>query len=53
MHKHCSLSKENIHYFGLEVLLNGFDVPIPHKQSMYAVTRIVPDYKAYKYVVFV
>jgi hypothetical protein len=49
MHKHSSLSKENIRYFGLEVLLNGFDVPMPNKHSIYAIARIVPDYEAYKY----
>ena len=50
MHKTSSLSKENIRYFGLEALLNGFDGPIIHNQSIYAVARIVPDFKSYKYV---
>ncbi len=52
MHKTSALSKEKIRYFGLEVLLNGFDVPLTTNQSMYAVARIVPDYKSYKYVFF-
>ncbi len=52
MHKKSSLSKENIRYFGLEVLLNEFDVSLTMNQSMYAVSRIVPDYKSYKYVFF-
>ncbi len=52
MHKTSSLSKENIRYFGLEALLNGFDVPLTANQSIYAIGRIVPDYKAYKYVFF-
>jgi len=52
MHKKSSLSKENIRYFGLEVLLNGFDVSLTMNQSIYAVSRIVPDYKSYKYVFF-
>jgi hypothetical protein len=52
MNKKSSLSKENIRYFGLEVLLNGFDLPLASSQSIYAVARIVPDYKSYKYVFF-
>jgi hypothetical protein len=52
MSKESSLSKENIRYFGLEVLLNGFDVSLTTNQSIYAVARIVPDYKSYKYVSF-
>ena len=52
MHKQSSLSKENIRYFGLEALLNGLDAPIVHSQSIYAVARIVPDYKSYKYELF-
>jgi len=52
MHKQSSLSKENIRYFGLEALLNGFDVPLTTNESIYAVGRIVPDYKSYKYVFF-
>jgi len=52
MHKKSSLSKENIRYFGLEVLLNGFDLPLTNRQSIYAVARIIPDYKSYKYVFF-
>ena len=49
MRKQSFLSKENIRYFGLEVLLNSFDVPLPTNQSMYAVARIIPDYKTYKF----
>jgi hypothetical protein len=52
MLKQSSLSKENIRYFGLEVLLNGFDEPLSASQSIYAIGRIVPDYKSYKYVFF-
>jgi hypothetical protein len=52
MHKQSSLSKENIRYFGLEALLNGFDVPLTTNESIYAIGRIVPDYKSYKYVFF-
>ncbi|CAF1083815.1 unnamed protein product [Rotaria sordida] len=48
MNKLSSLSKENIYYFGLETLLNGFDVSITNNQSIYGVARIVPDYKFYK-----
>lgn len=50
MLKQSALSKENIRYFGLEVLLNGFDAPITNSQSIYSVARIVPDFKSYKYV---
>jgi hypothetical protein len=52
MHKLSSLSKENIRYFGLETLLDSFDVPLSASQSIYAVARIVPNYKSYKYVSF-
>ncbi|CAF4222125.1 unnamed protein product [Rotaria sp. Silwood2] len=48
MKKQSSLSKENIRYFGLEALLNGFDVAVTNNQSIYAVARIVPDIKSYK-----
>ncbi|CAF3509375.1 unnamed protein product [Rotaria sordida] len=48
MNKLSSLSKENIYYFGLETLLNGFDVSITNNQSIYGVARIVPDYKFYR-----
>ena len=50
MNKRSSLSKEKIQYFGLEALLNGFDVPLTNSQSIYSVARIVPDYKSYKYI---
>ncbi|CAF3399034.1 unnamed protein product [Rotaria sp. Silwood1] len=49
MKKQSSLSKENIRYFGLEALLNGFDVPITNSQSSYVIARIVPDYKSYRH----
>lgn len=49
MLKKSALSKENNRYYGLEALLNGFDVPITAAQSIYAVARIVPNYKSYKY----
>ena len=52
MRKQSTLSKEDIRYFGLEVLLNRFDVPIPKKQVIYAVARVIPDYETYKYVFF-
>ncbi|CAF3501562.1 unnamed protein product [Rotaria socialis] len=48
MRKLSSLSKESIRYFGLEALLNGFDSPITENLSIYAVTRIVSDFKAYR-----
>jgi hypothetical protein len=50
--KQSNLSKEDIRYFGLEVLLNRFDVPLPKKQVLYAVGRVIPDYETYKYVSF-
>ncbi|CAF1586928.1 unnamed protein product, partial [Didymodactylos carnosus] len=49
MRKESSLSKEDIRYFGLEILINQFDVPIPKKQSLYCVARIVPNYNSYKH----
>lgn len=52
MRKLSSLSKENIRYFGLEVLLDKFDVPLTNNQSIYAVARIVPEYRIYKCVSF-
>lgn len=52
MRKQSALSKEDIRYFGLEVLLNRFDVTVPKKQTLYAVARIIPDYESYKYVFF-
>ena len=48
--KQSTLSKEDIRYFGLEVLLNRFDVPLPKKQVFYAVARIIPDYETFRYV---
>jgi len=50
--KQSTLSKEDIRYFGLEVLLNRFDVPLPKKQVLFAVARVIPDYETYKYVSF-
>jgi hypothetical protein len=52
MRKQSTLSKEDIRYFGLEILLNRFDVPIPKKQVLFAVARVIPDYETYKYVSF-
>jgi hypothetical protein len=52
MRKQTALSKEDIRYFGLEILLNRFDVPIPQKQVLYAIGRVIPDYETYKYVFF-
>lgn len=52
MLKKSALSQENNRYYGLEALLNGFDVPITSAQSIYAVARIVPNYKSYKCVEF-
>lgn len=52
MRKQSTLSKEDIRYFGLEVLLNRFDVALPKKGVFYAVGRIVPDYETYKYGFF-
>ncbi|CAF1959019.1 unnamed protein product [Rotaria magnacalcarata] len=49
MRKQSSLSKEDIRYFGLEILLNRFDVTVPKKQVLYAVGRIIPDYESYKH----
>lgn len=49
MRKLSSLSKENNRYFGIEVLLNGFDSPITEIQAIYAIARIVPDFKSYRY----
>jgi hypothetical protein len=46
--KQNALSKEDIRYFGLEVLLNRFDVSMMKKEVLYAVARIVPDYDTYK-----
>jgi hypothetical protein len=46
--KQSTLSKEDIRYFGLEVLLNRFDVALPKKQVLYAVARVIPDYETYK-----
>lgn len=48
--KQSSLSKEDIRYFGLEVLLNRFEAPLAKKEILYAVGRIVPDYDTYKFV---
>lgn len=48
MRKQSALSKEDIRYFGLEVLLNRFDVPMTRKEAIYAVGRIVVDFDAYK-----
>lgn len=52
MRKQSSLSKEDIRYFGLEVLLNRFEAPLPKSEIIYAVARVVPDYESYKYVSF-
>jgi len=52
MRKQSALSREDIRYFGLEVLLNRFDVPLPKKQVLFAVARVIPDYETYKYVSF-
>ncbi|CAF1270425.1 unnamed protein product [Rotaria sordida] len=49
MRKQSTLSKEDIRYFGLEVLLNRFDVPVPKKRIFYAVARMIPDYETYKH----
>ncbi|CAF3623238.1 unnamed protein product [Rotaria sp. Silwood1] len=49
MRKQSTLSKEDIRYFGLEVLLNRFDVTLPKKRVLYAVARIIPDYETYKH----
>ena len=46
--KESSLSNENIRYFGIEALLDRFDVPLVKPQSIYAVARIIPDYKSYR-----
>ncbi len=48
--KQSTLSKEDIRYFGLEVLLNRFEIPLPKKQVLFAVGRVVPDYDTYKYL---
>lgn len=50
MRKQSALSKEDIRYFGLELLLNRFEAPLPKKEILYAVGRIVPDYDTYKFV---
>ena len=47
MVKESSLSKENIRYFGIEALLERFDVPLVKAQSIHAVARIVPNYSEY------
>ncbi|CAF1368872.1 unnamed protein product [Adineta steineri] len=49
MRKQSSLSKEDIRYFGLEVLLNRFEAPLIKTEVLYAVARIVPDYETYKH----
>ncbi|CAF4098028.1 unnamed protein product [Rotaria sp. Silwood2] len=49
MRKQSTLSKEDIRYFGLEVLLNRFDVTLPKKRVLYAIGRIIPDYETYKH----
>lgn len=48
MRKQNALSKQDLKYFGLEVALNQFEVNLSQKQSIYAVARIVPDYRSYK-----
>lgn len=48
MRKQSNLSKEDIRYFGLEVLLNRFDVTLPKKHVIYAVARVIPDYDTYR-----
>lgn len=50
--KKSALSNENNRYYGLESLLHGFDGPITIPQAIYAVARIVPNYKSYKYEEF-
>ena len=50
MRKQSSLSKEDIRYFGLEVLLNRFETAVTKKEILYAVGRIVPDYESYRFV---
>ena len=42
------LSRNELRYYGLEVLLNHFDLNIPQKDSLYAVARVVPSYTNYK-----
>lgn len=51
MLKESSLSREDIRYFGIEALLDKFDVPLVKPQSIYAVARIIPDYKSYRSVI--
>ena len=48
MRKQSALSKEDIRYFGLEILLNRFEMPMIKKDAIFAVGRIVMDYDAYK-----
>jgi hypothetical protein len=52
MRKQSALSREDIRYFGLEVLLNRFEAPLTKNEVLYAVARVVPDVETYKYVSF-
>jgi hypothetical protein len=48
MRKQSVLSKDDVRYFGLELLLNRFEVPLNQREVIYAVARVVPDLEAYR-----
>ena len=48
MKKLSTLHKDNSRYFGLEVVIDRFDVPLAKNIMCYAVARIVPNYEKYR-----
>ena len=48
MKKLSTLHKDNSRYFGLETVVDRFDVPLTKAISCYAAARIVPDYEKYR-----